>query len=554
MFPLSDQMVDDMVEMSPMLAVNLGIRNDRSEWDDLSPDGLEAIDAMRAGHRIAIARLPPPVDRWDRLAREVAVEMIEEQRDEHSRGEDLRDLNSVASPFQYLRETLDLIPVDTPEDQDLVIRRIGSLDRFYQGLSASLEEGRGRGLTVARRQVESVIDQAEKLANEDGFQSLARRLPADCAERDRFADAVATAKTAASDFGDYLRNTYLGASRHEDGVGEERYIVAARGFLGCDIDPAEAYQWGWEEVSALTARARSLADQISRGFSPAEVVDMLRSDPEHAAATHEEFVRVMQDRQEAALSALEGVHFDVPSEIRSITINLAPPGTPLGAFYQAPTEDFSRPGGVWYSLPHDPYVPLYEEVSVAYHEGFPGHHLQIGTQMLMGDRLSRLHRSVLWYSGSGEGWALYAERLMEELGYFERPEYVLGMVVSHLLRACRVVIDIGCHVGYPVPDTAPIAGGERWSFDLGVKMLEELAFQPNGYAVSEVTRYLGWPGQAISYKLGERVILELRESEKRRLGERFSLRDFHDRVLEIGPVGLDLLTREVSSTDRADAV
>jgi uncharacterized protein (DUF885 family) len=85
-------------------------------------------------------------------------------------------------------------------------------------------------------------------------------------------------------------------------------------------------------------------------------------------------------------------------------------------------------------------------------------------------------------------------------------------------------------------------------------MLEELAFQPNGYAVSEVTRYLGWPGQAISYKLGERVILELRESEKRRLGERFSIRDFHDRVLEIGPVGLDLLTREVSSTDRADAV
>jgi uncharacterized protein (DUF885 family) len=276
---------------------------------------------------------------------------------------------------------------------------------------------------------------------------------------------------------------------------------------------------------------------------------MLRSDPEHAAATHEEFVRVMQERQEAALAALEGVHFDVPNEIRSITINLAPPGTPLGAFYQAPTEDFSRPGGVWYALPDVPQVPLYEEVSVAYHEGFPGHHLQIGTQMLMADRLSRLHRSVLWYSGSGEGWALYAERLMEELGYFERPEYVLGMVVSHLLRACRVVIDIGCHVGFPVPDTAPIARGEHWSFDLGVRVLEELAFQPNDYAVSEVTRYLGWPGQAISYKLGERVILELRDREKRRLGERFSLRDFHDRVLEIGPVGLDLLSREVATGD-----
>ncbi len=549
MFPLSDQIVDDLVEMSPMLAVNLGIRNDRSEWDDLSPEGLDAFDERRAGYREAIDRLPPPVDRWDRLAREVAVEMIDEQRDEHARGEDLRDLNSIASPFQLLRETLDLMSLDTSEDQDLVIRRIGSLDKFYQGLRASLEEGRRRGLTVARRQVESVIDQTEKLANEEGFQSLARRLPEDCAERDRFAAAVASAKSAATEFGDYLRTTYLGASRDEDGVGEERYVIAARGFLGCEIDPAEAYQWGWEEVSALTARARSLADQISPGSSPAEVVEMLRSDPDHAAASHEEFVQVMQERQEAALTALEGVHFDVPSEIRAITINLAPPGTSLGAFYQAPSEDFSRPGGIWYSLPDDPHVPLYEDVSVAYHEGFPGHHLQIGTQMLMGDRLSRVHRSVMWYSGSGEGWALYAERLMDELGYFERPEYVLGMVVSHLLRACRVVIDIGCHVGYPVPDTAPFARGEPWTFDLGVKVLEELAFQPNDYAVSEVTRYLGWPGQAISYKLGERVILELRESEKRRLGERFSLRDFHDRVLEIGPVGLDLLTREVSSTD-----
>ncbi len=392
--------------------------------------------------------------------------------------------------------------LDTPEEQDLVIRRIGSLDRFYQGLRASLEEGRSRGLTVARRQVESVIDQTEKLASEEGFQSVARRLPEDCAEQDRFEAAVATAKTAAAEFGEYLRTTYLGASRDEDGVGEERYVIAARGFLGCEIDPAEAYQWGWEEVSALTARALSLADQISPGSSPSEVVEMLRSGPDHAAASHEEFVEVMQERQEAALTALEGVHFDVPSKIRAITINLAPPGTSLGAFYQAPSEDFSRPGGVWYSLPDDPHVPLYEEVSVAYHEGFPGHHLQIGTQMLMGDRLSRLHRSVMWYSGSGEGWALYAERLMEELGYFERPEYVLGMVVSHLLRACRVVIDIGCHVGYQVPETAPFAGGGPWTFDLGVKVLEELAFQPNDYAVSEVTRYLGWPGQAIFLQAG----------------------------------------------------
>jgi uncharacterized protein (DUF885 family) len=226
-----------------------------------------------------------------------------------------------------------------------------------------------------------------------------------------------------------------------------------------------------------------------------------------------------------------------------VTVNLAPPGGALGAWYINPSSDWERPGSVWYSLGEREMIPVWQEVSTAYHEGFPGHHLQIGTAMWQSDRLSKAHRLLIWYSGYGEGWALYAERLMDELGYFERPDYRVGMLASHIFRAARVVVDIGCHLGYTIPDTAPLHAGETWSYEKAVDYIEQVGLQPRDLAESEVKRYLGWPGQAISYKVGEREILDIR----RRLRERdasFDLKDFHRRIIEGGEVRLDYL-REI---------
>ena len=210
----------------------------------------------------------------------------------------------------------------------------------------------------------------------------------------------------------------------------------------------------------------------------------------------------------------------------------------MGAYYVQPSEDFSRPGTVWYSLGDQQDIPLWDEISTAYHEGFPGHHLQCGVQISLADRLSRLHRVVVWHPGYGEGWALYTELLMDELGYLEKPEYVLGMLSAEMLRACRVVIDLGLHLGYGIPGDALFHPGEPWSFEIAVEMLTELAFLYPAYAVSEVVRYLGWPGQAISYKVGERTILDLRAELQARRGGDFDLKEFHARILGSGPVGL----------------
>jgi uncharacterized protein (DUF885 family) len=354
--------------------------------------------------------------------------------------------------------------------------------------------------------------------------------------------AASIARQEAAATADWLQSEYLSYAQEEDGIGEERYLRAAEEFLGLVIDPREVYEWGWEEVGQLRAEVERVAGQVDRGLNVEEVIHLLESDPQRAVS-RADFPVFVQERLERAVEDLDGSHFDVPGPIRRVDVNLAPAGGALGAWYINPSGDWERPGSVWYALGDREFVPVWQEISTAYHEGFPGHHLQIGTVMAQADRLSDAHRLIIWYSGYGEGWALYAERLMDELGYFELPEYRLGMLASQLFRATRVVVDIGSHLGYRIPQSAPLHPGEAWSFDTAVDYIERVGLQPRDIAESEVKRYLGWAGQAISYKVGEREILDIRRQLEKRGA--FDLKDFHRRVLEGGEVRLDYLRRRL---------
>jgi uncharacterized protein (DUF885 family) len=201
---------------------------------------------------------------------------------------------------------------------------------------------------------------------------------------------------------------------------------------------------------------------------------------------------------------------------------------------------------VWFAIGEQQVVPLFDQVTTDYHEGFPGHHLQSGTQMVSPARLSRYQKMLVWYPGSGEGWALYAEDIMEELGYLEKPDYLMGKLAGEMLRACRVVIDIGSHLGLPIPAGQPFHPGEPWTFETAVEMLVDYAAQARDVAESEVIRYLGWPGQAIAYKVGQQAIRDMRAEAARRHGAAFDLKAFHARLLEFGAVGLDVLRRHLA--------
>lgn len=548
-YQLSSDIVDELASLFPDIATEVGIDGHDDKWTDFSPEGADhALQTLRR-LRKKVEEVPAPETDWDRLAIELAKITLEEEASYFEHEDHLRNLNSMASSLQGIREIWDHMGRDSAEEWTNIVYRLEGLPAALDGYRASLDKGRQRGMAVAERQVRAAVEQCRVSASQT---SRFTKLLGEYTQHQpsgglltRLEEAVTDVRKAFSHFGEYLADTYASDASDSDGVGEERYIRAAYQYLGTNIDPVATYQWGWEQVAELAERMTAVAAEISPGMEVAAVNQLLQTDPARTVPDSAALSALIQGRLDDALDRLAGTHFDVPEAIRQVTVNIAPPGSSLGAYYVGPSEDFTRPGSVWWSLtPEGPY-PVYDEVSTAYHEGFPGHHLQVGVQISLAEKLSRLHRLWVWKPGSGEGWALYAERFMNELGFFEKPDYVFGWLSGQMLRACRVVIDIGSHLDLPIPANQPFHPGERWTFATAVEMLERYATLAQPYAESEVTRYLGWPGQAISYKVGENAILEIRDEVRTRLGAAFDQKAFHARLLEVGPVGLDLLRAEM---------
>jgi len=547
-YALSSTIVDETAAAVPMLATQLGIPGHDHEWNNHSPDGLAALADLRRDQLRRVEALPEDPEQWARLAIDVVKQELKRDLDFHEAGEGFRELNSIASPVQYLRDTFDQMDTSAVQDWSDIASRLEKLPEALGQVAESLSLGKERGDAVARRQVLEAMRQARNHAGDEShFNSFPEVAAAvvDDALTSRVEAGVATARAAYSAFADFLEDDYLAVATGRDGVGRDRYVMHAARFLGTEIDPIATYEWGWSEVERLRNRMAKVAEEILPGGGLVDTLELLLTDPERAAGSQDEFVGMMLERQEIALRELEGTHFDVPEPVRAIDVKMTPPGGPLGAYYYQPSEDFTRPGTVYWSKGDQQQIPLFDEVTTAYHEGFPGHHLQVGHQLTADDRFSRFQKMVVWYSGSGEGWALYAEDLMEELGYLEKPDYVMGKLASEMLRACRVVIDIGSHLELPIPDDQPFYPGEHWRFDIGVEMLEKYAAQDHALSISEMNRYLGWPGQAISYKVGQQAIRDLRSEEQSRLGPAYDQKAFHARLLEVGAVGLDTLRSHV---------
>lgn len=544
-FEISDRLTEQWADLNPIGATLCGIAGRDHLPGDASPQvhaDLEELFRRTRAEMAAHHEHPDPVQAF---AARVTTDYLDQQLRELESKKWRRDLNHISSPFQHMRDVFDVMPRETPEHWENIVSRLNG----YPGLLEGYRESLGRGVdakdTVAVRQVESLIDQVESAASENSrFLAFIEQARSAGADPDVVAAAVDVAREACGRLADWLKDEYLPVARPEDAVGRDEYVLGVDRWVGMDLDLEETYQWGWSEVHRIRDEMEQTAGQIDPDRSVAEVIDLLESDPARSAATRDEFVEFVSNLQQQAIDQLDGDHFDVPDELKTVTVNIAPPGGSLGAWYVGPSEDMSRPGSIWYAPGERERIPYWQEVSTAYHEGFPGHHLQVGTEVLQREKLSRFHRNVIFYSGSAEGWALYAERLMDELGFFEKPEYRLGLLASQLFRSVRVVVDIGCQLGLEIPEDAPLHAGEVWDYDRAVDYMEKVGLQPRDIAESEVTRYLGWWGQAIAYKVGEREILAIRE--KARANDGFDLKDFHRRVLEIGTVRLDLL-REMMS-------
>jgi uncharacterized protein (DUF885 family) len=325
-------------------------------------------------------------------------------------------------------------------------------------------------------------------------------------------------------------------------VGRDRYSLASRAFLGAAVDLDETYAWGVRELDRLIAEQERVAAEIRPGASVGEAKVILNSDPHRQLKGTDALKAWMQDLSDRAVADLAGVHFEIPDIMKTLECLIAPTDEG-GIYYTGPSDDFSRPGRMWWSVPagEDTFT-TWAETTTVFHEGVPGHHLQIATAIYRRELLNKWRRNVCWTSGHGEGWALYAEKLMQELGYLKDPGDHMGMLDMQRMRAARVVFDIGVHLELEVPERW---GGGTWTPDKGYAFLKENLAISEGQLNFEFARYLGWPGQAPSYKVGQRLWEQIRAELEARPG--FDLKAFHTRALNIGSVGLDTLRRALLS-------
>ena len=554
---VADRYVDAVCDLDPIVATSLGTRPGDDRLPDPSPAGLEA-EATLTRETLAeldrvLAADPSLVDDpVERSCARLLRERLGSELAAHEAGEGLRALSNLFSPVHSIRQVFSLVPAVTEEDWSVIARRMARVPTAYRGFRESLEEGARRGLLVAPRQVRTVVAQLDEWLAGPYFAGFVVTGPE--ALRDDLTRAAQAADHAVAEIRDFLRDVYAPlAEGTPDAVGRERYATAARRWTGSDLGAGrgleEAYAWGWSEHRRILAEQRTEAEKVLPGATPMEAMRWLGTNG--PAVEGVEAVRArLQKMMDDAIEAMNGTHFDLAEPVRRVEAMIAPPGSAAAPYYTRPAHDFSRPGRTWLPTLGRTRFPLWDLVSIWYHEGVPGHHLQLAQWAYVSGRLSTYQTSLGSVGANVEGWALYAERLMDELGYFGDPGERLGYLDAQQLRSVRVVIDIGMHLELPIPDDAEgsLAAhrGQPWTPELARAFLGENSGADIAFLDSELVRYLGIPGQAISYKLGERAWLDGREAARQARGAGFDLKAWHMAALSQGSLGLDDLAAELA--------
>ena len=551
-FDIADRYVEKVAEMSPFSATYMGVPGHDHEMNDFSPEAAEA-EAERDRATLAELNSTPIEDDRDRIARDAMIDSLSLSLDLHDASEHFRSLSMIHSPVHSVRQIFDLMPRASEEDWANIASRMALIPQGLDSYRRTLDVGLRRGLVVAKRQARETAEQCDVwIGAAEGHESFFRGLVSAFDQsgldspglRSDLESGAVVADQGIENMARFLREDYIPRAAERDAVGEERYSLAARVYNGIELDLLETYQWGWEQLAWVELEMATAADKITPGQGIKEAKELLETDPARAIEGEEKFAAWMQDLQDRTISELDGIHFDIADPVKKIEALIAPPGGALAMYYTPPNEDFSRPGRTWYPTGGKTRFPLWSEVSIAYHEGVPGHHFHLGTTVHLSEQLSRFQRLLGGTSGHIEGWALYAERLMGEIGYLENPDYYLGMLAGQSLRSIRVIIDIGMHLELEIPRSQVFHPGERWTPELGLEFIQQKSLFPPDFVASEVSRYLGIPGQAISYKVGEREWLAARDESRQRMGTGFDLKEWHTRALSLGPMGLAQMRQE----------
>ena len=550
---VADAYVDELIALDPITGTYLGVRESSSRLPDTSPAGQAALAELA---RVTLTlldeaeRQPGADSDIERRCGRLLRERLTAELAVHEADEGLRAVSNLHSPVHSVRSVFTVTAAQTDEDWAAIAERLRAVPAALEGYRASLALGLERKLHGGPRATATFIGQLTEWSDPEGkgrgwFEDFASAGPD--ALRAELDEGSRAATRAVVELRDWMRDVYAPAVEDSpDTVGRERYARWSRYFNGTDLDMDEAYAYGWAEYHRLLAEMKTEAEKVLPGAETPWVA--LAHLDEHG--THIEGVDEVRDwlqgLMDQAIDALDGTHFELAERVRRVESRIAPPGSAAAPYYTPPSEDFSRPGCTWLPTMGETRFPVYDLVSTWYHEGVPGHHLQLAQWVHVVEDLSRYQASVGRVSANCEGWALYAERLMDELGFLTDAEQRLGYLDAQMMRAARVIVDIGMHLELEIPADSPFHPGERWTPELAQEFFGSHSSRPADFVESELTRYLSMPGQAIGYKLGERAWLLGRENARQRHGDAFDAKAWHMAALSQGSLGLDDLVDELS--------
>jgi uncharacterized protein (DUF885 family) len=552
-FALADSYVRDWAERNPSGAVFFGIETVNQELTDFGPEG-EAARADLARQTLTRLDETPVQDERDRVAVAVMRDRLAFEVEVYEAGEWERMVSPSWGPVLDTRVLLGLVPPADASGAEHLLRLLeatpASVRSARSALQAGLDHGRPGAARLAAKMATAVrAGTGDDASTPRGLATAAAALPdVDAALARRLEAAGEAVAGAFGAFADWVEDSYVPQASPDATAGRDRYVLMAGGWLGTQIDLDDTFAWGWDELMRIEDAMREAARRVRADASLEEVVTVLRDGRDgYAIDGVDAWVANGQRLMDEAISRLAGVEFEIPEHLRVVQARLAPSGSAPAPYHVPPTEDGSRPGQVHYPAVDRDRFPTWVEATTAYHEGVPGHHLEVGGWRALGDRVSRFQSTLALVSGYSEGWALYAERLVAELGWYaDDPVSELGFLAMQALRATRVIVDIGVHVGLRVPDDVgePTAG-QRMTPDVALDILLRHGYNSELFLRGEMERYLSMPGQAISYKVGERAWLGVRETARERLGSAFERKAFHAAALSLGPLPLALLEAEV---------
>jgi uncharacterized protein (DUF885 family) len=540
---LSDRYWESVLELDPTTATFYGDERYADRLEDPSPVGRAKVRDLMA--RTAAEAMAIPVDGLsteERITRDMLGVIGELRVEEDDQGlHQLRVVDQMGGPQQLLPQLTQFQPVDTPERLEAFIARLHAYPAFMAANADILREALGTGLTAPSIVTERTIAQIERMLAIPIDEAIipASVKGASDADRERIREVVRdVVYPADAAFLETLRGEYRHASREEPGIwsapnGEAIYRTAIRSWTTLEMDPREIHQIGMDELETIEDERREIADAAGFGDDTAAYRASLDADEANTPGTKDQLVQRAAEDLDRAMAAAPRFFGRLPKaglDVRPVEV-YKERDAPF-AYYYPPAADGSR-DGIYYANGYDLQSRKFTKLaSTTYHEAAPGHHFQIALEM-ENTHLNTFRRLGARAVGGAyvEGWGLYSERLADEMGLYRSEGERFGMLDAQAWRAARLVVDTGLHA-------------LRWERQRSIDFLRNAGLSETD-AVIETDRYICWPGQALTYKLGQRQIEKLRRELTERDGGQFDLREFHDQVLGHGSLPLATLAREL---------